>query len=165
MTTLRGFHAQRFYLNLLPDFFFLHHPTDLDAADKPLTSVFLILQHGKSYKPSKNGAICASAYLLCAQRFYHSPLFNRTFVQMLIAPCIAAGSGTKVLCANFVANSVFEIRCFNAQRFFSRCSRSQGSISNMGPIYTVPCLMCTKVLSIHFCQNCPTVFPQIKAGP
>ena len=33
-------------------------------------SFFLISQHRKSYKPSKNGAICAWAYLLCAQRFY-----------------------------------------------------------------------------------------------
>ena len=36
---------------------FLHYPTDLD---EPVTSVFLISQHRKSYKPSKNGDICAS---------------------------------------------------------------------------------------------------------
>jgi len=29
--------------------------------------------------------------------------FDRTFVQTLIAPCIADRSGTKVLCANFFA--------------------------------------------------------------
>jgi len=62
----RGFRAQRFYLNLLPVLGFLHHSTDLDKPDKPVTSVFLILQHRKSYKPSKNGAICTSAYLLSA---------------------------------------------------------------------------------------------------
>ena len=49
-------------------FGFLHHSTDLDEPNKPVMSVFLILQHRKSYKPSKNGAICALAYLLCAQR-------------------------------------------------------------------------------------------------
>ena len=66
----RKMHAQRFYLNLLPVLGFLHHSTDLDEQDKPVTSVFLISQHRKSYKPSKNGAICASAYLLYAKRFY-----------------------------------------------------------------------------------------------
>jgi len=67
--THQGFRAQRFYLNLLLVLVFLHHSTDLDEPDKPVTSVFLISQHRKSYKPSKNGAICAWAYLLCAQRF------------------------------------------------------------------------------------------------
>jgi len=67
--THRGFRAQRFYLNLLPVLGYLDHLTDLDEPDKPVTSVFLISQHRKSYKPSKNGAICAWAYLLCAQRF------------------------------------------------------------------------------------------------
>jgi len=61
-----------------------------------MTSVFLISQHRKSCKPSKNGAICASTYLLCAQRFCRSPVFNITFVQTSIAPCIADRSGTKV---------------------------------------------------------------------
>ena len=129
----RGFRAQRFYLNLLPVLGFLHHSTDLDEPDKPVTTVFLISQHRKSYKPSKNWAICALAYLLCAQRFYRSVVFDRTFVQTLIAlcctniyhfdrtfvqtlivPCIADPSGTKVLCANFVANSILQ----HAQRFY-----------------------------------------------
>jgi len=48
-------------------FRFLHHLTD---HDEPVTLVFLISQHRESYKPSENGAICASAYLLCAQWFY-----------------------------------------------------------------------------------------------
>jgi len=92
-----GFRAQRFYSNRLPVFVFLHHPTDLDKPDKPVTSVFfLILQHKKSYKPSKNGPICTSAYLLCAQRFYRSLIFDRTSVHTLIAPCIAARSVTKL---------------------------------------------------------------------
>jgi len=95
-------------------FRFLHHPTDLDEPDKPVTSVFLILQHRKSYKPSKNGAICALAYFLCAQRFDCSPVFDRTFVQTLIAPCIADRSGTKVLCAYFIANPI--LQC--AQRLY-----------------------------------------------
>jgi len=69
-------------------FQFLHCPTDLDEPNMPVTSVFLILQHRENYKPSKNGAICASVYLLCAQRFYLSPVFDRTFLQTLIAPCI-----------------------------------------------------------------------------
>jgi len=47
-------------------FRFLHHPTDLDEPDKTVTSICLISQHRKSYKPT----ICAWAYLLCAQRFY-----------------------------------------------------------------------------------------------
>ena len=110
----RGFHAQRFYLNLLPVLGFLHHSTDLDEPDKPVTSVFLISQHRKTYKPSKNGAICTSAYLLCAQRFYRSAVFDRTFVQALIALCVADRSGTKVLCANFIANPVLH----RAQRFY-----------------------------------------------
>jgi len=97
--------------NLLPVFVFLHHPTDLD---KPVMPVFLISLHRKSYKPSKNGAICTSAYLLCAQRFYRSPVFNRTFVQTLIAPCIADRLGKNVLCVNFVANSILH----RAQRFY-----------------------------------------------
>jgi len=109
----RGFRAQRFYLNLLPVLGFLHHSTDLDEPHKPVTSVFLISQHRKSYKPSKNGAICAWAYLLCAQRFYRSAVFDRTFVQTLIALCIADRSGTKVLCANFVEKSILQ----RAQRF------------------------------------------------
>jgi len=71
--THRGFCAQSFYLNLLPFLGFLHHSTDLDEPDKPVTSVFLISQHRKSYKPSKNGAICASAY----QRFSIEPLCRR----------------------------------------------------------------------------------------
>jgi len=112
-TPCRGFRAQRFYLNLLPVLGFLHHSTDLDEPDKPVTSVFLISQHRKSYMPSKNGAICTSAYLLCAQRFYGSAVFNRTFVQALIAICVADRSGTKVLCANFIANSILH----RAQRF------------------------------------------------
>ena len=110
----RWFHAQRFYLNLLPVLGFVHHSTDLDEPDKPVASVFLISQHRKSYKPSKNGAICASAYLLCAQRFYRSAIFDRTFVPTLIALCIADRSGTKVLCANFIANPVLH----RAQRFY-----------------------------------------------
>jgi len=110
----RGFRAQRFYLNLLPVLGFLYHSTDLDEPDKPVTSLFLISQHRKSYKPSKNGAICASAYLLCAQRFYRSPVFDRTFVQTLIAPYVADRSGTKVLCANFIANPMLQ----RAQRFY-----------------------------------------------
>ena len=40
---------------------------------------FLISQHRKSYKPSKNGAIFASAYLLCTRRYYRSPVIDRTF--------------------------------------------------------------------------------------
>jgi len=68
----------------------------------------------ESYKPSKNGAICNSAYLLCAQRFYRSAIFDRTFVPTLIALCVADRSGTKVLCANFVANSILQ----RAQRFY-----------------------------------------------
>jgi len=95
-------------------FRFLHHLTDLNEPDKHVTSVFLTSQHRKSYKPFKNGAICASAYLLCAQRFYRSPVFDRTFVQTLIAPCIADRSGTKVLCANFIANPI--LQC--VQRFY-----------------------------------------------
>jgi len=110
----RGFRAQRFYLNLLPVLGFLHHSTDLDEPDKPVTSFFLISQHRKSYKPSKTGAICASAYLLCAQRFYRSAVFDRTFVEALIALCVADRSGTKVLCANFIANSILH----RAQRFY-----------------------------------------------
>jgi len=82
--------------------FFLHHPTDLDEPNKPVTSVFLISQHRESYNPSKNGIICASAYLLCAQRFYLSPVFDGAFVQTLIAPCIVDLSGTKVLRAMFI---------------------------------------------------------------
>ena len=171
-TSHRGFRAQRFYLNLLPVLGFLHNSTDLDEPDKPATSVFLISQHRKCYKPSKNGAICACAYLLCAQRFYRSAVFYRTsvqtlialcvrslghkspmcqlyrkssltswtkvlsaaiaplctiifgctniyhldgtFVQTLIAPCIADRLGTKVLCANFVANSILQ----HAHRFY-----------------------------------------------
>ena len=112
--TNRGFRAQRFYFNLLPVLGFLHHSTDLNEPDKPVTSVFLISQHRKSYKPSKNGAISASAYLLCAQRFYRSAVFDRTFVQVLIALCAADRSGTKVLCANFIANSILQ----RAQRFY-----------------------------------------------
>jgi len=114
ITKYRGFRAQRFYLNLLPVLGFLHHSTDLDEPDKPVTSVFLISQHRKSYKPSKNGAICGSAYLLCAQKFYRSAVFDRTFVQALIALCVADRSGTKVLCANFIANSILH----RAQRFY-----------------------------------------------
>ena len=110
----RVFRAQRFYLNLLPVLGFLHHSTDLDEPAR-VTSVFLISQHRKSYKSSKNGAIFASAYLLCAQRFYRSAVFDRTFVQALIALCVADRSGTKVLCANFVANSILQ----RAQRFLS----------------------------------------------
>jgi len=91
-----------------------HHSTDLDEPDKPVMSVFLISQHRKSYKPSKNGGICALAYLLCAQRFYRSAVFDRTFVQALIDLCIADRSGTKVLCANFFANSIL----VRAQRFY-----------------------------------------------
>jgi len=98
LPTHRGFRAQRFYLKLLPVLVFLHHSTDLDEPDKPVMSVFLISQHRKSYKPYKNRAISASAYLLCAQRFYHSPVFDRTFVQTLTAPCVSDRSGTKVLC-------------------------------------------------------------------
>ena len=64
--------------------------TSKDESDKPVTSVFLISQHRKSYKPSKNGAICASAYLLCAQRFYRLAVFDRTFVHALIALCVFA---------------------------------------------------------------------------
>jgi len=90
----RGFHAQRFYLNLLPVFGFLYHLTDLDEPDKPVTSVFLILQHRKSYKPSKNGAICASVYLLCASEVLSFTGFDRTFVQTLIAPCFVDRWGT-----------------------------------------------------------------------
>jgi len=112
--SFRGFRAQRFYLNLLPVLEFLHHSTDLDEPDKPVTSVFLISQHRKSYKPSKNGAICASVYLLCAQRFYRSAVFDRTFVQALIALFVADRSGTKVLCANFIANLILH----RAQRFY-----------------------------------------------
>jgi len=114
ITRCRGFRAQRFCLNLLPVLGFLHHSTDLDEPDKPVTSVFLISQHGKSYKHSKNGAIYASAYLLCAQRFYRSTMFDRTFVPTLIALCVADRSGTKVLCANFIANLVLH----RAQRFY-----------------------------------------------
>jgi len=33
------------------------------ASDKPVTSVLPISQHRERYKPSKNGAICASAYI------------------------------------------------------------------------------------------------------
>jgi len=68
-------------------FSFLHHPTDLDEPNKSMTSVFLISLHRESYRPV-NAAICTSAYLLYAQRFYLSPAFDRTFVQTLIAPCI-----------------------------------------------------------------------------
>jgi len=53
LSTSRGFRAQRFYLNLLPVLGFLYHSKDLDEPDKPMTSVFLISQHMKSYKPSK----------------------------------------------------------------------------------------------------------------
>ena len=114
LTTHPGFRVQRFYLNLLLVLGFLHHSTDLDEPDKPVTSVFLISQHRKSYKPSKNGAICTSAYLLCAQRFYRAAVFDRAFVATLIAPYIADRSGTKVLCANFIANPI--LQC--AQRFY-----------------------------------------------
>jgi len=94
---------------------FLHHSTDLDEPDKPVTSVFfLISQHRKSYKPCKNGAICASDYLLWAQRFYRSAIFDSTFVPTLIALSVADRSGTKVLCANFIANPVLQ----RAQRFY-----------------------------------------------
>ena len=104
LLTHRGFRAQWFYINLLLVLCFLDHATDLNEPDKPVTSVFfLILQYRKSYKPSETGAICALAYLLCAQRFYHSLVFNSTFVQTLIAPRIADRSDTIVLCANFVA--------------------------------------------------------------
>jgi len=96
-------------------FGFLYHSTDLDEPDKHVTSVFLISQHRKSYKPSKNGDICAWAYLLCAQRFYRSAVFDSTFVQTLIALCVADRSGTKLLCANFIAiNPVLH----RAQRFY-----------------------------------------------
>jgi len=37
------------------------------------------------------------AYLLCAQRFYRSAVFDTTFVQTFIALCVADRSGTKVL--------------------------------------------------------------------
>jgi len=97
LMSFQGFRAQRFYLNLLPVFVFLHHPTDLYEPDNPVTSVFLILQHRKSYKPSKNGAICALACLLCAQRFCHSPVFDTTFVQTLIHS--------------------YSVHCFSARRF------------------------------------------------
>jgi len=95
-------------------FVFLHHSTDLDEPGKPVTSVFLTWQHRKSYKPYKNGTICASAYLLCAQRFYRSAVFDRTFVQTLISLCVADLSGTKVLSANFIANPVLH----PSQRFY-----------------------------------------------
>jgi len=114
LPTHQGFSAQRFYLNLLPVLFFLHHSTDLDEPDKPVMSVFQISQHRKSYKPSKNGTICTSDYLLCAQRFYRSPVFDRTFVQTLTAPCVSDRSSTKVLCANFIANPVLH----RAQTFY-----------------------------------------------
>jgi len=113
-------HKQRFYLNLkvlsqsTSGFRFLHHLTDLDEPDKPVTSVFLTSQHRKSFQPSNNGIICASAYLLCAHRFYRSPVFDRTLVQTLIAPCVADRSGTKVLCATFIANPILQ----HAQRFY-----------------------------------------------
>jgi len=64
--------------------------------------------------PSKNGAICTSAYPLCAQWFYRSEVFDRPFVPTLIAPCVADRSGTKVLCAIFIANPVL----YRAQRFY-----------------------------------------------
>ena len=68
---------------------------------------FLISQHRESYKPSKNGAICASS--VCTKvLFYLSSVFDRTFVQMLIAPCIVDHSGAKVLCANFIANIILQ---------------------------------------------------------
>jgi len=106
--------TQWFYLNLFPVFGFLNYLTVLNEPDKPVTSVFLILQRRKSYKPSKNGPICALAYLLCTQRFYRLPVFDGTFVQTLIAPCIADHSGTEVLCDIFIANAILQ----RAQKFY-----------------------------------------------
>jgi len=112
--TSRGFRAQRFYLNLLPVLGF-STPFDRSRRARQACDVsFLISQYRKSYKPSKNGAICAWAYLLCAQKFYRSAVFDRTFVQTLIALCVADRSGTKVLCANFIANPVLH----RTQRFY-----------------------------------------------
>jgi len=102
-------------------------------------SFFLIMQHRESYKPSKNGAICASAYLLCAQRFYLSPVFDRTIMQPSIAPCIVDRSGTKVLFANFYKFNV------------TVCTKVLSATT--APLCTIifgrrdPMSQCTKVLS------------------
>jgi len=64
----RGFRAQRFYLNLLPVLGFLYHSKDLDEPDKPVTSVFLISQHMKSYKPSKKwGYLRLGLFSVCTK--------------------------------------------------------------------------------------------------
>ena len=78
----RGFRAQRFYLNLLPVLVLLHHSTDLDEPDKPVTLVFLISQHRKSYNPSKM-ELSAPRPIFCVhkgsivQRFSIEPLCRR----------------------------------------------------------------------------------------
>jgi len=62
----RGFRAQRFYLNLLPVWGFLHHSTDLDEPDKPVTSVFsereLTFTFAIRYRPSvcRLSVVCLS---------------------------------------------------------------------------------------------------------
>jgi len=110
----RGFRAQRFYLNLLPVLVFFT-PFDRSRRARQACDVsFSNFATQESYRPSKNGAICVWAYLLCAQRFYRSAVFDRTFVQTLTALCVADRSGTKVLCANFIANPVLH----RAQRFY-----------------------------------------------
>ena len=63
--------------------FFLYHSKDLDEPDKPGTSVFLISQHMKSYKPSKKMELSAPRPLFCVhkgsivQRFSIEPLCRR----------------------------------------------------------------------------------------
>jgi len=69
------------------------------------------------------------AYFLCAQRFCRSPVFDRTFVQTLIAPCIADRPGTKVLCANFVANSILQHALFQCTKVLSRASQGHKVLS------------------------------------
>ena len=102
-------------------FCFLHHSTDLDEPDKPVTSVFLISQHRTSYKPSKNGGICAWAYLLCAQRFYRSAVFDRTFVQTVIALCIADRSGTSPMCQLYRKSSLTSCTKVLSTHFCQNC--------------------------------------------
>ena len=113
-TSYRGFRAQRFYLNVLPVLGFLYHSKDLDEPDKPGTSVFLISQHMKSYKPSKKWSYLRLGLFSVCTKVLSFTTFDRTLVQTLIAPCIADRSGTKVLCAKFVANSILQ----RAQRFY-----------------------------------------------
>ena len=78
----RGFRAQRFYLNLLPVLGFLHHSTDLDEPDKPVTPVFLISQHMKvtgllKMELSPPGPIFCVHKGSIVQRFSIEPLCRR----------------------------------------------------------------------------------------